>query len=196
MPGNTHFNVAVTVKNADLLPELAERLLNMAPAFEAIIPEWAGMNDEKFDEARGLESVGAQVDDQVFWEPLKPSSSKRKRRIGRMDWILVDTGDLRRALGNPDLMFQRIGAQDAAFGTPLNLEEADKVRFQWAKRQPIFLSTLDQNAIRRIVQDYFSMGGNFQEKRFSKGLAAVRLRAEIASMDAEFESAVSAKDFD
>lgn len=193
MAGNVKFKVSVTVRNAQLLPELQGRLKDLSPAFEAVIPEWARLNEDKFDDARGKESSGAAVDDLVFWQPLRPSTMKSKRRRGRPDNIMVDSGDLKRAMTSPDLLFQRVSPQDAVFGTPLNMEEADKVRWQWTKRQAVFLSTVDQNTIRRIVRDYLNMGENFEEIRFAQGVAAVQQRAEMAQMDADFSNDVQSE---
>lgn len=188
MAGTVKFQITVTTKNAVVLPELQARLKDLSPAFEAIIPEWAKLNADKFDAGKGLEGSGAKVDALVFWEALKPATSKSKRRRARGNALMVDSGDLRRALTTPDLVFQRVEAQDAVFGTPLNLEEADKAKFNWAKRQVVFFSTADKNVIRRVVQDYLSYGPGFQEIRFAKGLAATRLRKEVADMDAAFDN--------
>ncbi len=195
MAGNVRFAVSVVVKNADVLPELAGRLKDLSPAFTAFVPEWAKLNEDIFDASKGMEASGVSVDALVEWDPLVPASSKSKRLRGRPDWLMVDSGDLRRALTNPDLIFQRITEIDATFGTPLNLEEANKIRWNWEKRQAIFLSTQDQNALRRILQDYFSMGAGFEEKRFAKGLAAVQLRQEMGDMDASFKNDCQREEF-
>ena len=42
------------------------------------------------------------------------------------------------------------------------------------------------NAIKRILQDYFSMGGDFQTMRFAAGIDAVKAENDIEQMDAEF----------
>ncbi len=190
MAGTVKFQITVTTRNGAVIAELQQRLQDLSPAFNAIIPEWAKLNEDKFDAGKGMEGSGAQVDDLVFWEGLKPASSKSKRRRGVSDALMVDSGDLRRALMNPDLLFQKVSAQDTAFGAPLNMEEADKVKWQWERRQAIFLSTSDKNVIQRILKDYFDFGPGFQEIRFARGLAAVRLKKEVADMDIAFGDAM------
>lgn len=191
MAGNVRFSISVATENGDVLPELEGRLKDLSPAFQAIIPEWAKLNKQIFDKSKGMEMSGTAVDENVFWDELKESTSKAKRRAGQEDQIMVATGALMRSLTDPDRIFQNVEADSAVFGTPLDPEDAAKVSFQWARRQVIFLSTIDQNVIRRIVKDYLSMGEGFQEKRFTAGLAAVRNRAEAAEMDAAFDNAVN-----
>lgn len=190
MAGNVKFDIKVAVSDPDLLPELEARLGDLSPAFNAIIPEWAHLNESKFDLSIGRESSGADVDENVFWEQLKPASMRAKRKAGQPDQIMVATGSLKRALTNPDLIFQYVSAEEAVFGTPRDLDDAQKVIYQWLKRQAVFLSTLDQNVIRRTIQDYFSLGGDFQQKRFAAGAARAAQRREMQALDEEFAAVV------
>lgn len=188
MAGNLRFEIAVATKNAELLPELEGRLADLSPAFHAIIIEWARLNADKFAAAAGREAGGAEIDPLVYWEPLASSTRRAKRRQGQPDAIMVATGQLLRAMTNPDLMFQNVDAESAVFGSPLDPEDAAKVAYNWSSRQVVFLSTTDQNVIRRIIKDYLSMGPNFEEIRFARGLAIAEARRNMAAMDAEFSS--------
>ena len=190
MAGTVRFKVHVKTQGADALPEVQGRLQDLSPALSAIVDTWAKKNPEKFERSIGMESSGADVDELVHWDPLVPGTSAAKRREGMPDWIMVATGDLMHALSSPDLIFRDVRPDSVLFGTPLNLEEALKVQYNWIKRQAIFISTLDQNFIRRIIKDYLDMGGDFEQKRFAAGLAAVRTRSEMDAMDAQYDATV------
>jgi len=208
MAANVSFTIKVLVTNAGVLPELQARMADLEPAFHEIYSEWVEINEQKFELSVGKELTGADVFGE-FWAPLSPGYMKEKHKTGTAkvtkktarggkasyggpfpDWLLVRTGALRAAMINPDALFQYFDAQQAIFGTPLDPDLADIVIWQTGARQKeryvVFLSDPDVNAIRRILQDYFSLGGDFKEMRFAEGLAAVRLEDEVTNMDAEF----------
>ena len=191
MAGATRFSIAIDVKNAEAFSEIAARFMNIQPAYEAFVETWAKLNQDIFGKSAGLEASGAQVDPDVFWEPLSAAYRKAKRSEGYPDHLMVATGALMQALTNPDMVFQSIGPQDAIFGSPLDIEDVDKVRYNWYSRQTVFFSIPDQRAFKRILKDYLTIGEGFQEKRFSKGMEAVQRKAEAAQLDADFENATS-----
>ncbi len=186
MAGVTKFDVEVYVKGQEILPEMAGRLSDMSPAFDAIINEWAKLNVQKFLKSKGQERVGAQLDEGVFWEPLAESTISKKKSEGRADWIMVDTGSLMKSMMDPDLVHRAVTSQDAAFGAPTDPDDLKKVQYNWFKRQAIFLSVQDQNSIRRIVQDYISLGPEFASIRMARGAAMQAQRQNIARMNQEF----------
>lgn len=188
MSGKTSFSIRIDVKNAEALAEIKNRFLDLSPAYQAFVEAWADINKDIFSAGEGQESTGAMVDDDVWWQSLSRSYMKAKRSEGYPDQLMVATGALMRALTDPDLVFQAIGPQDAVFGSPLDQEEADKVRFNWYSRQSVFFSMPDQRALRRILKDYLTMGPGFEEKRASAGLAAVQQRSEAAQMEADFSN--------
>lgn len=204
---NLRFNVKVFLDNPGVLPELQARTQDLSPAFDAIYREWADINAQKFELAAGAEAGGAQVFEE-FWAGLSEGymrekhgegtarvTKKAKRGAARYegafpDWIMVRTGALRAALTDPEAMFHDIEAQSATFGTPNDPDLADIVKWQAGERQHernvVFLSLPDMNAIRRIMQDYLGMGGDFEAIRSAKALEALRVGQEVEAMDAEF----------
>ena len=208
---NIKFNIKVYLENAAVLPELQSRVADLTPAFEAIFNEWVDINKQKFEQSVGREATGAQIFEE-FWAPLSAAYMKAKHGGGTArvtkkmargkasaqfsgaypDWLMVRTGALREAMTNPDSLFQNIEPQSAVFGTPLDPGLADIVRWLAGARQKnryvVFLSDPDVNAIKRILQDYFGMGGDFQTIRSTKALAAIGREREIESLDAEFNS--------
>lgn len=205
---NLRFNVKVYLSDPAALPELKARMADMSPAFEAIFQRWVDINEQKFEQARGGELGGAQIFEE-FWAGLSPAYERQKhpqgapkRKVTRggtsefPDWLLVRTGALMEAMTNPDRLFQDIGPDTAVFGTPEDPELADIVRWQAGARQHmrniIFLSGPDMNAIRKNIQDYLGMGGEFAQKRFTAGLQASALEREVLDMDAEFNEQAGA----
>jgi len=196
MSGAVGFSVSVEIKNPGILAEIQERLADLRPAFEAIIPEWVSINEQKFGMGRGAEIGGVEVDDGVYWQPLTEryrlqkhpnGPPKRKTKAGEYpDWLMVRTGALMTALTDPDTIFQAVTAQDAVFGSPLDPDLAAIVGYQWVRRQAVFLGTADKNMVRRIIGDYLNMGPDFESIRMSKGLAAVAQKAEAEQMDMDF----------
>lgn len=197
---NLRFNVRVYLENAGVLPELQARTADMSPAFDAIFRRWVDVNEQKFEQARGGEVGGAKIFEE-FWAGLSsgylkqkhPGGAPKRRRQSTgeyPDWLMVRTGTLMSAMTDPEALFQDIEPQSAVFGTPLDPDLADIVRWQAGPRQKernvIFLSGPDMNAIRMILQDYLGMGGDFQAMRAAKALQNVDLQSEVAAMDAEF----------
>lgn len=212
MAANISFNVKVFLENAAVLPELRFRTAHLAPAFDAIFKEWTELNAQKFEQAVGAELSGADVFDEE-WVPVTPEYFKRKHEEGTAkvtkkaarggkasyegtfpNWLLVRTGALRDAMINPDALFSLIEDEQAVFGTPNDPDLADIVRWQAGARQKqrdvIFLSDPDVNAIKRIIQDYLSMGGDFAELRSEEAFEALNRKSEEAKMDAEFASTI------
>lgn len=200
---NLQFNVKVILDNPGMLPELQYRTKDLSPAFEAIYQEWVAINEQKFAQAKGGEVGGAQIFEE-FWAGLSgdylkqkhPSGApKRQRASGEYpDWLMVRTGSLMSAMTNPDALFHDIEPDSATFGTPNDPDLADIVRWQagdgQGHRQVIFLALPDMNAIRRNLQDYLAMGGDFRAMRSAQGASAVQLEQEVHSMDAEFSHEV------
>lgn len=214
MAKNLSFNVKIFLENAGVLPELQYRMTHLAPAFQAIFQEWVELNAQKFEQAVGAELEGADIFGEE-WAPVTQQYYEKKHSMGKAkvtrkaarggkanfegpyaDWLLVRTGALRDALINPDALFSNIQDDQAVFGTPTDPDLADIVAWQSAPRQKgrsvVFLSDPDMNAIRRIIQDYLAMGGEFQQMRSTAGLAAVNQASEIEQMDAEFNVATGA----
>jgi hypothetical protein len=205
---NIKFNVSVYLENAGVLPELGARLNDLSPAFQEMFLEWTKLNMQKFEQSVGKEEGGAEVFEE-FWAGLTPEYMAEKHGEGKSrvtkklsrgkasfqnafpDWIMVRTGALREAMTNPDMLFSAINDQMATFGTPNDPELADIVQWQSGARQKnrfvLFLSGPDVNMIKRVLQDYLGMGGDFQAIRSEKAMAAIgRAKAE-AEMNAEFE---------
>lgn len=210
MAANISFNIKVILVNENTLPELKGRMEDLSPAFAAIYPEWADLNKQNFAIAAGKEASGANIFGEE-WAALTPEYMKEKhsdgttrvtrkikkggafnirKGIGAPDWIMVRSGGLRSALIDPEAMFHEFDKQMATFGTPNDPDIADIVAWQMGKRQKerytIFLSDPDTNAIKRILKDYFSMGGDFADIRFAQGMAALNRESDIEDMDAGF----------
>lgn len=201
------FNIQVHIDNPETLPEIQGRIANLEPAFQAIFLEWVGLNKtEKFASSRGMEQSGADVDGE-FWAAVTPEyfkekhpsgeSHKRNRKIkgggiDYADWLMVRTGALKAAMTNPDALFQNFEEQMATFGMPTDSFLADLVMWQSGARQKnrfvVFLGDSDQNAIKRIIQDYLSLGPDFTNIRMAQGLAAVGYApVDALGMEADFE---------
>lgn len=209
---NLRFNVKVFLDNPGVLPELQARMADLRPAFEAIYRDWVDINEQKFEQSVGHEQGGAQVFEE-FWAGLSNPYMEQKHGMGTArvtkkmakggearfngafpDWLMVRTGALRQAMTDPEALFHDIEPGQAVFGTPLDPDLADIVRWQAGEKQHhrdvIFLSLPDMNAIRRNIQDYLSMGGDFTEMRADEALSAVHLEQEVNAMDAEFANEV------
>ena len=191
MPGRVTFNVNLTIQGAEEISEISERIADLRPAFDVIVEKWARGNEDKFRDSLGAESSGAQIDPTVFWQGLTPSTMRSKRRKGQSDQIMVATGDLKRALTDPDLFFSMATATDLVFGTPKSIEEEMKVYYNWNTRQAIFLGGDDQRMIEETVQSYLSLGEDFKAIRFAQGLENIKARNQSAEMEIEFEGKVN-----
>lgn len=208
---NLKFNVKVFVENAGTLEELRSRMADLSPAFEAIFLEWVKLNEtEKFASSKGMESSGADVDGE-FWHGLTPDYMKekhpggaprqRRRRLNAQgyreypDWLMVRSGALMEAMSNPDALFQYFDPQKAVYGTPLDPDLSDIVQWQAGERQGgrnvVFLGMSDMNTIRRVIQDYLGIGGDFAQYRNAEAMSHMNLESEIEDMDAEFAGSAS-----
>jgi hypothetical protein len=184
--GRVSFDLHFLIKGGEQIPELAARLSDLRPAFEVIVQKWAKENESKFDAAEGMEAGGAQVDETVFWEALQPSTMRAKRRKGQGDNIMVATGELKQALTDPDRFFHAETESKAVFGTPMAFEDELKLRYNWQKRQTVFLGGDDQRMIEQTMQAYLSLGADFEQIRFAKGLQNLKNREEVARMEMDF----------
>lgn len=191
MAGKTSFDIRYTLRGAEQFPEMAARVRDLRPAFDVIVEKWARGNVDKFEKSKGMESSGAQIYD-VFWQGLKPSTMRAKRRKGQVDHLMVATGALEEALTTQGRFFAESTAERAAFGTPMSIEEEMKVRYNWAKRQAIFLSYDDQLMIEETVQSYLSLGPKFESIRFGQGMENLRDHEEVAHMEVGFNEAMKA----
>lgn len=190
MAGRLSFQIDLYTDRPELIPETAERVKDLRPAFESIIREWAKDNRDKFDASEGTEGGGAAVDPEVFWDQLTPNYMKSKRRAGFPDHLMVRTGQLMDALTNPDRFFQQESEIEATFGTPLDPDDLAKAGYNWKKRQTIFLSVDDQRMIDKRVSDFLSLGPGFEEIMFARGLANLAKREASAKMDVDFGDTV------
>lgn len=208
MAANISFNVKVFLENAGVLPELHARMADLSLAFQAIYGEWVDINAQKFGLARGAEAGGADIfgDEWAglttgYMRQKHPTGAPKrmvKRSGGRVeypDWLMVRSGALKAAMTNPDALFHRFEEQMATFGLPNDPDLADIVMWQAGARQKerfvVFLADPDINAIRRILHDYFSMGGDFAQMRFEAGMHALDREQELEQLDAEFNVAIS-----
>lgn len=190
MAGVVRFKVDLQVKGAENLAALEERVKDATPLFNAIIEWWADHNEDKFSAATGFEASGAQMDENLFWDPLSDAYMKRKRKLGQPDQIMKATGDLIRSLSSPDTIFSMVTPEDVVFGSPMDPEDMKKVRYNWRSRQAIFLGRADRDQIEKMVGDFLNRTGQFSTKMEDQGLVAVRQRAEMAQMDMDYENAI------
>jgi hypothetical protein len=189
MSGAVRFQVELYQPNADRLPELAGRIQDLSPAFKNIILEWAKDNEDKFGLSVGKEASGASIDPTVFWEALSPQYMKSKRKQGMTDQIMSATGSLKQSLTTPDQFLQSVTEQQALFGSPLSADDAMKAQYNWIRRQTIFLSLDDQRMIQKEISDYLSLGQNYRQIQFAKGLERLALKKEVAQLDIAFDNA-------
>lgn len=211
MAKNISFNVSVHIQNEGMLYELGYRTKHMAPAYEAIFHEWAELNVQKFEQSVGSELSGAQIWGEE-WAPVTATYFKEKHQEGSTkvtkkmkrggnasfegafpNWLMVRTGALRAAMIDPDQLFNAIEDDQAVFGKPINTDLANIVMWQAGEKQKhrniVFLSDPDMNAIRRIIQDYLSMGGDFAELRSAKALEAIGYApVDALGMEVDFDS--------
>jgi hypothetical protein len=193
MTAVVNFTIKLNITNPELFPELAARANDLRPAFEDIIDKWARNNEEKFAASVGMELSGAQVDPSVFWEPLTESTSTSKRRRGVPDQIMVDTGELKMALEDEEGFFRATSPQEAVWGTPKSFDDELKVKFNYEKRPAIFLGLVDQKNIESDVSNYLSLGENWKDIIFARGMQNLARREESASMNMAFEESMAGK---
>ncbi len=190
MSGRISFKIDLINERPELLPELSGRLKDLRPAFDAIERGWARDNQDKFNASKGAEASGAEVDPEVIWKRLTPGYMIAKRKAGFADQIMVRTGATAAALSNPEGFFRENAMLEAAFGTPMDPEVLARIGYNWLKRQVIFLSVDDQRMIDKKINDYLSLGENFEEILFAKGMANVQKRNQSAQMDIDFGDTV------
>ena len=171
MAGKVSFNINLLEFGTEFPAEIAARVQDLAIPLNNIIDAWCGGNEDKFNKGSGAETGGAQIDADVFWYPLMSESYvKEKRKKGRPDWLMVDTGELMAAMVDPEGTVRMVGPQDAVFGTPYSSDNETKITGNWAMRQVVFLSKQDQFIIDKNITDYFSLGGDYKEILFARGL--------------------------
>ena len=188
MSGLISFNIRLKVTNLDQLAEISARFADMSVPFQDIIEKWAAANPKKFEEGEGKELTGANVDPftDVFWEHLTGPYIARKEKEGFPDSIMVRTGELRDALSDVNSFASAVMAQQAIFGIPNDPDVAARAFYNFEKRQTIFLGEDDLLMIKKTIQDYLSLGENYEAILFAQGMAAKALRDETAQMDVEF----------
>jgi hypothetical protein len=186
MAGTLTFKVDVYEVGKPFLGEYAKRAKDLSIVYNDIIKDWVDNNSDKFDASAGYESSGVLIDPGVFWESLTEPYIKQKRRLGQPDQIMVATGELEDAMTDPDQIFQYVRPDVAMFGTPLNPEDYDKVKWNWNTRQVVFLSLGDQDMIRKKVHDYLAFGPGYESIQFEKGMQNLKK----AQMDVDFQNTV------
>ena len=174
MAGVTSFKISLFVKNEQILPEIAERVKDLSPAFDNIIEQWARGNKRKFDEARGQEAYSVDQGGGVWWDFLTYDYRKRKRREGFPDWLMVKTGALRDQMINQWGFDREVTPESAVFGSPSLEANKKKVKYNWETRQTIFINESDKKMISSQIKNYITLGENYKDILFKKGLENVR----------------------
>ena len=176
--------------NGAIPAEIASRIENLVPAFENIVNEWANTNREMFQRAEGQQMFGAEVSTDLFWQGLTPDYARQKGADEFPDWLMVRTGSLMESLSDPNQFFHAETPQQAVFGIPTDPGDEAKAGGNWKKRPTIVLKDMDIPVIRKNLQDYFSLGENYREIMFQRGLASAYNRKEAGKMDMDFRSTV------
>lgn len=159
----TSFDVHVLIRKGES-DAMVGRLMDMAPAFRAVIHEWSEHNKDKFAAGAGMEGIGLDFVPEPHWESLTDRYHNRKEQQGFADHLMVRSGDLARALTNEDGFYQNVGNDVAIFGGPLDPEDMVKVRGNWDQRQSVFLDATDARKIRSIVNGYIGNTEEWQTK--------------------------------
>lgn len=170
------FKVTVFQTNTDILPELAEKSKDLSILFEKIILEWAAGNPEKFGFGIGASLSGTPVDPQVEWKALSPAYFKAKSKQ-YPDRLMVRTGSLLASLSTPGQFFKMVMPEQAMFGTPNDPEDVMKMQYNWNTRQTVFLGDADQNMIRQLTSEHFT-------------IQTRNIKEDIAEMNADFANTV------
>jgi hypothetical protein len=188
MPGAISLTIEVYETGNDTLTDLQMRAKDMTVVFQNIIRDWAKDNTDKFDAAAGDAKTGAEIDPTVYWEQLTPDYLKSKKKVSSAgpDDIMVLTGKLRDSLTSLDGFMHSVSPQSMDFGEPTDQLDADKVAYNWARRQTIFLSVDDQRMIDAHVSNYFNFGGDYEAILFAKGVQAVQKRKAQAEIEFNF----------
>lgn len=177
--GAVSFHLNVAAWNANLFPEIAERLKNLSPLFNEIISEWAKGNEDKFQKSVGAQASGVNFSPEPKWEPLTPAYAKQKARDGFKDWLMVRTGDLKASLTSEEAFFKFVDNERAVFGTPNNPDDADKVKWNWEERQTVFLDSNGMKTISLFWNDFVTLGPKFRDIKNTAVLAQRQMNAEF-----------------
>jgi hypothetical protein len=188
--GSMQFQIKIRSEGEGALCELAERLKDFSPAFANIIANWIRGNEAKFAIGVGQEGAGVSQGGDIFWEAIAPATRKSKRRRGKPDALMQDSGDLKNALTSDGGVAQYFDAHRAVFGTPLDADAEAHSNCNWLSRPTIFLNKSDRLSIRREIINYINFGDNYREIMTSQGLARKEMREEVAQMDVDFGEAV------
>lgn len=178
--GAVTFHLNVAAWNAHLFPEIAARLERLQPLFDEIINEWQRGNEEKFQKGFGAQTSGVEFNPEPTWEPVTDKYARQKTRQGFKDWLMVRTGALKAALTTDEAFFRFTDDKRAVFGTPNNPEEADKVAYNWEKRQTIFLDSNDMKTIALFWNDFVTLGPKFRQIKNSAALEQEQWDADFA----------------
>ena len=156
-----NFKLTHVVVNKGLTDVIANRVKDLAPAFDRIIDEWQIGNQVKFDNAVGMQDVGVDQGEGIFWEPVTPDYSASKYAAGYEDHLMVREGDLLLDLTmgrNNYNWFENIEPQEAIFGS-IN----PKIGWNWEKRPTQFLNRQDRIMISSEVKMYLDGRGRYGE---------------------------------
>lgn len=178
--GAVNFKLNVAVWNASLFPEVRERLKDLQPFFEEVISDWTRGNVDKFRMGEGAQESGVSFSPEPSWDPLTPRYAKDKARKGFRNWLMVRTGTLMSALTSEGAFFRFTDAARAVFGTPNNPDEADKVKWNWSRRQTVFLDANDMKTVALFWHDFMTLGPKFRQIKNSAALEQERWNADFA----------------
>jgi hypothetical protein len=187
---NTSFTIELMVKGAEIPEELKQRASDLSVFFENIIDEWAKHNKSKFYQAKGAEQTGIGLDIDNFWFALTDTYRERKHKTFSQDWLMVATGELMITMTNPEGFMRMVTPTTAFFGTPWNEEDEMKVKGNWERRQVIFIDKTDEFMIKQNLQNYFSLGENYKNILFARGLQQSEAKRAVAKMDIDWQGTI------
>lgn len=101
MPATIEFTFFGDKEISRTFDRIIDATTDLSPAFEAMADDFASIESRRFD----AEGPG--------WAPLAPSTLKRKKG----GQILVETGKLKASVTRRPFGVERIGSQDAEFGS-------------------------------------------------------------------------------
>lgn len=198
--GSFKLNLVIERKNWERIAEQRARLNDFSVPFNNILTEWADGNALKFNSGIGAEKTGAAGKNlaPATWDPVtdayfrqKHGPIKRGSRDLYKDSLMVRTGELRAALCSRGGFAKYISEHSMAFGTPYNEEDAIKAIGNKARRPTVFLSQSDKNMIRRNLQQYLTMGGDYKAVMFAASARRYALQKEQITLDVQFREAMA-----
>ena len=177
----------------DKCAEIAQRMRDFSIPFGEIINEWAAGNVRKFGAGKGSESSGFSGGDltPARWEPLTEEYRRAKERKGFANWLMVRTGALMDSLCNRGAFSEFMDSHRVIFGVPLDSQAADEALHNSESRPTIFLSGPDRLMIRRNLQQYLTMGGDYKAVMFAASARRYALQKEQITLDVQFREAMA-----